>query len=304
MKTNYSQIRSYHIFYFLIILTLISTSALAQTVTMVKGQKALIDLQGTSVKAEDEFFTLNAAGKKIGIIKIRTIKGGKATADILKGKVEVGNSLQSRGGGSAHATSSGDSSGSTQDTSSGSSPSALRKSETWGILGSFGMDKMDASFTNSSVKYTTNMQGTGFGLLGFYDHPMTKDFILRGTAGIEQFISNGTLTTAVCGNGTSNDCSVNIMYLSFYGTAKYILVGGKAKLWLGGGLGYLFAASKSSNVLKTDGLSTYVIVPSLGVDIPIGAGFLPIVFDYTLYPDSADVKASAMSIRAGWGWYF
>ncbi len=253
-----------------------------------------------------EFYSIDANGKKKSLLKITQVKGDKALADIVKGTAEAGQTLQAKGtpgaGGGASDNSSKENSSPMNQSASGSSKNFTKKGETWGILGSFGMNKMDASLTVSTVKYTANMTGTGFGLLGFYDFPMSKSFVLRGSTGLEQFIGNGTVSAAVC-NGSAN-CSVNIMYLSFYGAAKYIFVNGKMKIWGAAGLGYLFAASKSSNILKTDGLSTYVIVPSLGIDIPLGGGFIPIAVDYALYPDSADVKASTTNIRAGWGWNF
>lgn len=279
----------------------------AQTVKTVKGKKALLELQGTPAQVGQTFYAIDASGKKRALLKITQVKGDKALVDILQGKTETGQIVQPKSGPPSDtpgSTTRTDNSTTKDAANSGlsSSGKSSKKGETWGLLGSFGMNKMDASLTVATVKYTANMTGAGFGLLGFYDFPLSKSFVLRGTTGLEQFIGNGTLTAAVC-NGSAN-CSVNIMYLSFYGTAKYIFINGKVKIWGGGGLGYLFAASKSSNILKTDGLSTYVIVPSLGIDIPVGSGFIPITVDYALYPDSADVKANSTSVRAGWGWYF
>ncbi|MBL7671253.1 MAG: hypothetical protein JNM39_12280 [Bdellovibrionaceae bacterium] len=292
---------------FSLLLLVISTFSSAQTVKTVKGKKALLELQGTPAQVGQAFYAVDASGKKKALLKVTQVKGDRALVDIVQGTTEAGHTVQAKGSTSARTTGPpANKDNSTTEDTAGSSPSSSGKSskkgETWGLLGSFGMNKMDASLTVATVKYTANMTGAGFGLLGFYDFPLSKNFILRGTTGLEQFIGNGTISAAVC-NGSAI-CSVNIMYLSFYGAAKYIFVNSKIKIWAAGGLGYLFAASKSSNILKTDGLSTYVIVPSLGIDIPVGNGFIPITVDYALYPDSADVKANSTSVRAGWGWYF
>lgn len=282
-----------------LLLSLNPSTVFSQVISKVKDQKALLDLQGAPAQEGEEFFSLDSQGKKKSILKIKQIKGDKAVADVLKGKPEVGQTLQSRTGGSASADTAGASS-----TETSSATGKRKTGRTWGVLGGFAQDKMDASFSYLTTNYTANMTGNGFALTGFYDMPMSKDFILRGSAGLEQFVGAADMGVKVCDSGTSATCNVNIMYLSFYGQAKYNIISGRAKFWVAGGLGYLFAASKSSNVLKTDGLSTYVIVPSIGADIPMGGGFLPLAFDYIMFPDSTTVKANAMALRAGWGWYF
>lgn len=290
MKTHHLKICSS------LILIFFSAVSSAQIIKTVKDQKVLIELQGAQVEPGQDFFAVDASGKKKAIVKIKQIKNDKAIGEVIKGKAEVNLTLQGRKG----ALPKGDS-------ANASASSHRRFKGTWGALGSYGMDKMDAAFATNNVNYTASMQGTGFGAFGFYEIPMSPEFILRATAGIEQFVATSSVSaadgTGVCSNGTTSNCNVNIMYLSGYGTARYNLINGSTKLWVGAGLGYLFAASSSSTVLKTDGLSTYVIVPSLGVDIPFKKNFIPVVLDYVMFPDSSTVKANAVTIRFGYGWY-
>lgn len=269
---------------------MLPNSAFSQTVKTVKGQKVLLELQGMAAEVDQEFFAIDASGKKRAILKIKQVKNDKAVADITKGKAEAGYTVQAR----------------KKAGTSGSDGTTVHNKGSWGVLGSYAMDKMDASFTagTPAVDYSAAMQGTGFGALGFYEMPVNKELTLRASAGLEQFIASTSMATAVCDNLSSTTCNVSILYISFYGAARYNIVSGKAKVWVAGGLGYLFAATKSSTVLRTDALSTYVIVPSFGVDIPMGKNFIPIALDYSLFPDSATVKASSISLRAGYGWYF
>lgn len=271
----------------------ISQLAFSQVITKVKDQKALLDLQGQPVQEGEEFFGLDSQGKRKSILRIKQIKGDRAVADILKGKADVGQTLQARTGGS----------GSSSD-SENSSHSKKSMRPTWGIMGGFAQDKMDASFTYSSTSYIANMKGNGFTLTGYYDHPLSPNFILRASGGLEQFIGSASMSASVCGSGTSSSCDVNVLYLSAYGQAKYNLNLSPTKYWVAGGLGYLFPMTKSSNVLDTSKLTTWAIVPSVGVDIAMPTGILPIQLDYVLFPDSQTVKANAIVIRAGWGWYF
>lgn len=270
-----------------------SSLADAQTIVNIKNQRALLNLGALAVEPEQELFSLDAEGKKRSILKVKQIKDGKAVADIVKGKPEVGHSLTLRQQNPAAATTT-DQSGTPQSTG-----------RSYGVLGSYGMDTMKATIKNSAgTSYTANLKGTGFGLLGFYDHPITPSFQLRGTVGFEQFVGKDTLSVSVCGKETTPDCNINVLYLSGYGTAKYNFLNDKFKMWAAFGVGYLFPISKSSNIIKTDSLSTYALVPSLGFDIPAGKGFVPLVIDYSIFSESADVKATSISVRIGWGFRY
>jgi hypothetical protein len=285
------------------LLLLLNSETSAQTIKLVKGRKVLIELQGSAAEINQEFFSVDASGKKKSLLKIVQVKNGKAVANILKGKPLAGQNLQPRGGSKSSAATS-ESSPSSEKGASSSGPAPRSKIESWGILGSYGLNKMTATKTSNAINYVASMTGAGFGILGFYDYPMSENFVLRGMTGVEQFVVNGDVTAAVCNSSLA--CEVNIMYLSFYGAAKYHLTTGKMRFWMAGGIGYLFAASKSSNILKTDGLSSYAIVPSIGLDMTVGkTGFVPIAIDYAIYPDTGTVTGtSTTSIRIGWGFFF
>ena len=263
----------------------------AATVKKIKGTKALLSLEGTDAKVDDQFFTVNAAGKKRSLIQITSLKGDQAVANVVKGIPEVGQTLL------AVASASPKKSKALGQKKSSKASSASSSLKHMGLLGSYLMNKMAVNFTVGGINYSTAMTGTGFGLLGYYDYDYTNAFQLRASGGIEQFQVAESCTVLAA-------CNVNITYLSGYGIAKYNFINGATKVWAGGGLGLLYALSKASTVLDTALItSTYTITLSAGADFDMGGGaYLPVVLDYSMFPSSASVTASYIALRVGWGW--
>ncbi len=269
--------------------------ALAMRVEVVQGNKARILLEGESASVGDQFFALEG-GKKKAVLKITQVKGEKAMAVVTKGKAAAGQSLQL-------GRSSG---GAVGESSSGGGPSKISGFRNWGVLGSYLMSKMDAKVVvdeTSGETETAAMTGSSFGVVGFSDYGLSRNFVLRGGVGYEMFQTMGSISnTSACEGG---DCNVNISYLSFYGQAKYIIME-KPSLWVGGGVGFLLAMSKSSSVLNESDISANQIYNfAIGADFAMGAkNFIPVVFEYNLFPASATVSANFMALRAGYGWNF
>ncbi len=275
----------------LVILTLVYSSAESATVKKIKGTKALISVEGSDLKINDQFFTVSSTGKKRGLLQITSIKGDQAVANVIKGIPEIGQTLLA-----VSAAPQKTSKGSIQKKSSKASSSSSNFKH-MGLLGSYLMNKMAVNFTVAGANFSTAMTGTGFGLLGYYDYDYTNAFQLRAAGGIEQFQVAESCTSLAA-------CNVNINYLSGYGIAKYNFINGATKVWAGGGLGLLYAISKASTVLDTALItSTYTITLSAGADFDMGGGsYLPVVLDYSMFPSSASVTASYIALRVGWGW--
>ena len=261
----------------------------AATIKKLKGTRALISIDGTSLKEGDQYFGLDMAGKKRSLLKISKIKGDQATADVIKGKPEVGQTLSLA---SAASSAPVGRAKSISKASPGNSPYSHM-----GVLGSYMMDKMAVKFSVSGTDYTTNMAGTGLGVLGFYDYDVSHKFQLRGMGGLEQF--QVSESCAVLGA-----CNANITYLSGYGIAKYNFIKGPTSFWGGGGLGFLYAISKSSTVLDSSLITTnYVMTASFGAEFDMGQGaYFPVGIDYSIFPASPTVTASFIALRLGWGW--
>lgn len=280
--------------------SLFASISIAASVQQVKGKRTLINLDTTMANTGDEFFTVDAAGKRRAIIKIRQIKGGRATADVLRGRPQVGHTLTPRTAPSASAKRSTP----TQKKSS-SSKSATSSQPGWGAMASVFMNSMSAKFIASGNRQVSvDMKGNSFGATGLYDYRLSPNFSIRAIAGYEQYQLSGSTPLSDCEASTT--CVVNIDYLSGYGIARYNFTLDPSRIWVGGGIGLLYAMSKASNVLNTSQItSNMMYVAAAGADIKMGAqSFLPIQVDYGMFQGSDSVKASSIVLRAGWGYYF
>ncbi|MGZ3775490.1 MAG: hypothetical protein ACXVCY_12520 [Pseudobdellovibrionaceae bacterium] len=279
----------------------ISTS-FAASVTAAKGNQVLINLDGDSMIEGDEFYLLNpATGKRAAIIRVKQIKGQKALAELLKGKADIGFTLQAKG-----------SSAISKDVSASSPAEGAVESlhvlkSSYGFTGGYLMNSMsaDVSYKDGfgvTQKSSVSMSGSGFSVGGFYDYAFSSDLVARGAANIEQFNVSGTASAAGCSSSTNCDAKIN--YLSLYALGKWYLLQGGYRLWMGGGAGYLLALSKSSTALNESQISTnQVFTASIGMDIQRGRkNYIPVNIEYTVFPDSPTVKANMIVIKAGWAW--
>lgn len=269
----------------------------AASVTQVRGKKALLDLSGMSApKVGDQVFSVGADGKAKALMVIRQVKGTKAVADITKGSAQVGQGLKARGGAISRPVNQSDigsPSGAVADRLS--RQRASKVGPAWGVLGHLHMPSMDVDYTTTDdEKGNAKLGGMSFGVSGFYDYVLTPRFQIRGLGGLDQV------------NASKDNFDFKVMYLTLQGTARYILNEGATKWWVGGGGSFLLALSKSSNLLETDNISTNQLYSiSFGSDISLSKDtFLPISFDYGIFPPSNTVKASMMTLRAGYAWYF
>lgn len=285
-----------------------SSAGFAATVSAVKGQKVLINLDGDTTEVGDEFYLINPeTQKRTAIIRIKQVKPGKALGDIQRGKAVSGSTLQAK----APSSMSADVTPSEPNPSSRGSAGAggyLRVlKDSWGITGGYLMSTMDAdiSFRNSlpAVQRTSaSMAGSGFGVGGFYDYVLNSSLVGRGHAAIEQFNVTGSASAAGCQGSTNCDAKIN--YLSLYGLLKWYPLQDKYRIWVGGGMGYLLALSKSSTALNESQISTnQVFTLGGGVDVQMSRkNYVPVSLEYNMFPPSDTVKASMISIKAGWAW--
>lgn len=288
---------------------MLSNSAEAAKIAQVKDKRVLINLEGESTSPGSEFFVLNTQGKKVALVVIKQVKGDKALGEISKGTAKPGYSMAARGGAGGASTEAA--AGSSSDGSSDSYyerklNQRIRNGNSFGVVGSYLMNSMTATFIDSnltsSTRVTASMAGSGFGALGYYDYMFSPSIAVRGMAGVEQFKLTGSITTPSC-SGTLL-CTVDLTYMSFYGYGRWIFLPGKYKSWIGGGFGYLYAVSKASSVLKQDQISAnQIFTLAAGVDIRTSAkNYIPVSLEYGLFPSSDSVKASIIYLRAGFAW--
>lgn len=264
-------------------LFLVSFQAHAAKITVVKNNKVLIDLEGDIINVGDRFFAINEDGKRKALLTIKQAKGNKALAVIEKGKASEGFVLEAyteHSGGGRHS----------------------KDNAAWGFSGGYSMNNMTVKPASTSV----SMKGTSFNLLGFYQMTLDKNISVKVLGGYQTLVANGTADSAIC-NGSS-DCSVNLTYLGFDALVRYSFYKKKnLDIWAGAGLGFLFAVSKSSNILDTSKVtSNQALLASFGVDYPLNkkGHFIPVQFDYALFPNNSTSSASQMILSVGYGWPF
>ncbi|MCK6598027.1 MAG: hypothetical protein L6Q37_06650 [Bdellovibrionaceae bacterium] len=272
-----------------------SFSSYSQTVQKIGKTEILFQLNDRAVEKDQEFFVVDSTGKKRALVKVTVFNSQQAKAKIIKGKVEdikVGMRIADRSPANIGET-----------TTAQGLPSGLKSKYSWGALGSYMMNSMNAKFSYNNTNQTASMSGSGFGALGYFDYTLNKDLQIRALGGLEQFSAKQSKETAVCAKGTSGDCNVSISYLSMYGVGKYNITKSKNKFWVGAGMGYLMAMSKSSTVLDTSLItSNQVLSLALGLDMGLGGNkILPMSLEYSLFPSSATVSASFISLKVGIG---
>lgn len=282
---------------------LLPALAPAASILQVKGKKAMIDVEGLDlVEPGTELVALDGSGKRRALLRVVQVKGRRAVAEIAKGRAEAGFELESRAGTSG-ASSAGPMSRDEGDARF-EAPTASGKSA--GLLLGLVQTSMTASFKAGTGtltrEITATMGGSSFGLTGFYDYPITPRLQIRGMAGYEQLNASGSIDTADC-TGTTT-CDFKVSYLSLYGLGKFNFSTSPSRLWLTGGAGFLIAMSKASSVLNTSQISTNQIFSvGLGYDVSLGRRkVMPISFEYGLFPPSDTVKATVITVRAGYAW--
>lgn len=270
---------------------LFASGAFAAQVAKVKGKTVLIKTDGDAVQSGESFYAM-ADGKRKAVIKISKIKGDKALGVIVKGKAAVGMTLSPRGAGGGKVAK-----------HSGGSPAEAgdHVRAYWGGLLGYGMDSMNVQVNNSTTNAaigTAAMSGTGFSAKGLFDYELFSQIWFRGTTGIEQLNVTGN---SICGTGNVTACNAKLMYFTLDLLGRYVFAVGNFRPWLGGGVGLLFPAAKSSTALKATSIgTTNVMLIAGGLDYFINPRmYVPVSLEYGLLPKSDEVDAHWITFRVG-----
>lgn len=284
-----------------LLLLLSSVETQASVVKQIKGKKVLIDLEGEDADIDQEFYLIDTmSGKKKALIKIKQLKNGRAVAEVIKGKAAVDQGLLPKEARSKKISMDNESESRSTTTSKGSYQRRL--SNSYGIVGGYLMSAMNAKYSVTSTTGSTNMKGNNFGVGGFYNYLISDNMTLNFLGSYDMFSVSGNASGALCDSGTDTNCKVSISYLSAYGQLRYYLTHKQWRPWVGGGGGFLLKMSHSSNVLKPPS-SNQVFSFAAGVDWQLSRNnYIPISFEYNLYPATATVSANMMVIRAGYAW--
>lgn len=271
-----------------LILLSFSNSVYAAKITTVKQGKGLVDLEGDSAESGDRFFAVDSNGKKKALVEVKQVKGGKAIVAVVKGNIVAGYSMTATGKG-------GGSGG-----SGGGKSLAGSNRASWGLT----VGMINSSMTAKTTAGSVTMTGSSFDLLGYYQTYLDKNINVR--------IFGGYQTMKVAGSGSvscngSTNCTADLSYLGLGALVRYSFYRTQSmEFSVGGGLGFLFAMSKSSNILDTSKITTnQTVIGSLGMDYHLSRkNYIPVQLDYAMFPDNNTSSATQMAIRAGYGWSF
>jgi hypothetical protein len=259
--------------------------ASAASVLTIKDGKWLLNVEDTPVKVGDTFF-VSSNGRKKAIIEVKQVKSGRAIAQLVKGQANQDPKtyqLQLR-------------------TSGGKSAGAGRVREkvpaAWGFLLGYSQNQMKVNLTASS---SVSVAGSSFNVEGFYLRQLDGHYQVLARYGYDTLKATGTMETPSCLGST--ECSVDIGYLDFDGLLTYSFNSGSVTWWLGGGIGFLYPLSKSSNVLDTSklGLSEKILA-DIGLNYYTDRQhFIPFQVEYVLFPNNSVVSSSQIIVRLGYG---
>ena len=271
----------------------------AAQVRALKGNRMLIQLQGSQFNVGDIVKIQNEIGETRALAKVIKVAGRFAEA-IYRGHPQVGYSvvifpkrqlerklkqLRNRQQAAPH--------GGESNTAS----SAPGKSS-YGAMVGYNSAGASVKLNNGA---TVSLNGSGLSLNGFIDHPFRDWFSFRGEAGIDQLNLSGA-TNPVCTGGA---CNAKINYLSLNLLARFNHSKWHGVWWAGAGVDVLFPITKSSTALDTSSISgTDAYVLAAGYDFHMhraGDPYIPIQIQYQYFPTSSTVSAHTIEFDIGYG---
>ncbi len=275
-----------------IYLIFVSPEAYAASVLKSNAKQAIIQLDDLefNVTQGDQVVAIYNS-KRVGILKILQISAGKAKANILKGKAPVGAQVVSANGAAG---------GPKSDASMGSA----RKWHYGGVVG-YLSDSQTTTIASGTAGYKEDISqtGTGYAAKGFGEIAIAGNLWFQGRFGIETFNVAGSSIQPLCndGSGTTTACSTKITYVDGDALLKYNFPFKKFTPFAAFGLGLFFPVTKSSTALNSiPTISVFFL--DLGADIQLGEkSYLPIYFEYGLFPPSNQVKTNYMGLMVGYG---
>ncbi len=272
-----------------IYLILVSSQTYAASVIKSNAKQAIVQLDELefSVTQGDQVVVMSNS-KKVGILKITQISAGKAKADILKGKAPVGGQVvtANAAGGSAQRS---------------DAPTTNARKWHFGGMGGYLMNSQTTTLAQGAA-YSEDVaqSGNGYAAKAFGEISISGNLYFLGRFGIQTFNVAGSAIQPVC-SGPTTSCSTQIMYLDGDALLKYNFSGKKFSPFVSFGLGLFLPMTKASTALNSiPTISVFFI--DAGADIQIGQrAFIPLYFEYGLFPPSNQVKTNYMGLMVGYG---
>ncbi|MEN0057986.1 MAG: hypothetical protein AAGB31_04075 [Bdellovibrio sp.] len=253
----------------------------------IKERKVLLDLENESWQKGDRLMARNADGKARALLEVQQVKGNKAVAILVKGQIQKDYALTRF---------------TPKDKNTKTAGRTSPRQGAWGGMAGYTMNSMTVKPSGAS---SVSLSGNSFNLAAFYEMHVDGNISARFLGGYEALNASGTSSSSSC-MGSSN-CTVDLGYLGLTALVRYTFLKMSSwDMWGGAGLGFLFALSKSSNILDTSKITTnQTIVGALGVDYHLGKeSFIPFQLDYALFPDNNTSSANQIILRLGYGFSF
>ena len=268
----------HRLFIFFVITSLFSFStAHSAVIIKIKGNKALVDLEGVQVEKGDKFDALNLYGKPLGVLEIKKVKKGKAIAVLLKGKMGMNWILEP----SAQDSNSFTAEEEYDPVENSSSDTSYSSDSTRASLSRFSSNgvgvMLGATFNTITVSPNKSVSGNGF------HGALNVDFSIIDPLGIRLMVGHQTLIASGSNCGLSK-CKLLIHYpgigLLLRGIfLKHLMF----QPWVGAG-GFLFwpLVDKTADLgLGSNSFSSFhgSVTAAVGMDIHFKGFYFPIQLD-------------------------
>jgi len=286
-----------------------SSRAQASEVKEVHGDQLKIQLDKEPLVVGQKFFLIDAASKKLGIIKIVHLDGSEASAQLLKGKAEVGFRLMApvasakAGSETPPAKNAVSVNASESDQKAEPKNQSLVLSSRWSVLLGMSSNSSAVKVTDGTIIQTVQMTGNSYAASGVYEK-FWSHLAFRGLIGYEEFDAIGAASVAGCNQQTSKDCKTDIKYLTAASFARYSFDLTDLKIWLGAGVHVKVPFSKSSTAILESSLGTTMsYAAALGLDYQLkdSTAFIPISLEQQFYYKSDTADSRSLTLRVGFG---
>jgi hypothetical protein len=311
------------------------THAQAMVISLVKGKKILVDLQGSEAVIGQQLNLLNSKNTVVGVIKIQSSKNGKALGLLIKGKATGKETLVPMAPTAAVNTPTKPlakaltkSQSKLQIKSQASAvappppklrtrkiaptqnlpqvdpqPVGPRQPYRASLLLGLATNTLSIRVTDGVTSQNVDNTGNSVSLALAVDRQFMSWLKLRGLLGYDQFNATGAATINGCENRSSKDCKTDIKYLSTGAYVKYEKEYSKFRVWGGAGLFVKIPISKSSTALVESSLGpTMAYAAGLGADYVLETkSFIVASLEKQFYIKSDSAETSTLLIRLGAG---
>lgn len=279
----------------------ISLFAHSAEITKANSKSAIVSVGDLKMSQGDEFFAINSEGKRTALLVVSKVTSKFALMQIKKGKIQVGQTVAPRK--SATPAKANPESKVVAEEDDSDLPTR-RNTFHGGVLFGYAMNTMSLTVQTGSSREDITMTDSSFSLKPFVDYHLSPSLTVRGATGYETFNVKGTLSNALCSGSTN--CQAQYSYLPLEGSAQYNFMNQSTRAYVGLGYSFLIELNRSVNIpnLNSESKTNQMIMASIGADFALkNKKFIPVVFEYATFPGSTNVKASALYLRVGYGFW-